>query len=110
MSKRILCIGRMQAVMDSVLAELRGAGYEAEGAVTVDDVIQLARGSSFDALLVGGGVQGPDRVTVVERVQELLPEITVVYVERGPGRALEDIRAAIGEAKLSDHEASRSPV
>jgi hypothetical protein len=82
--------------MDAVLAQMRNAGYDAQGAITMDGVVELAAGPAFDALLVGGGVTGDDRADVIERVQAIQPHITVVLVDRGPHTALEELRAAIG--------------
>jgi DNA-binding NtrC family response regulator len=96
MTKRVLCAGRNQRIMDSVLIALRGAGFDAEGAVTIDAAVELAARGAYDALLVGGGIVGDERAELVERVQAIQPHIALAFADGGPHTALDALRAAIG--------------
>jgi len=98
MEQRVLCAGRSQQIMDSVLIALRDAGYDAEGAVTIDAAVEMAARGAYDALLVGGGITGDDRAELIERVQAVQPHIAVALVDRGPHTALEALRTALGDA------------
>lgn len=94
---RVLGIGRMQQVMDRVLAELRAAGYEAEGSIDDEAVVALASGHAFDVLVIGGGVSQPDRARIIERVTAVSPAIAVAQPS-GPGEVLAAVRQALGES------------
>ena len=93
---RVLAIGRMQQVMDHVLAELRAAGYEAEGAIDDDAVIAMAAASSFDVLVIGGGVSQDDRARIIERVTAASPGIAIAQ-PNGPGAVMAAVREALGD-------------
>jgi uncharacterized membrane protein (DUF2068 family) len=93
-AQRILAIGRMQAVMDRVLDELRAAGFEAQGALDDDAVVQMAADRPYDVLVVGGGVSEEGRANVIARVRALRPAIALAEPQ-GPGQVLESVRAAL---------------
>ncbi len=84
--------------MDSVLVALRDAGYDAEGAVSIDTVVEMATRGAYDALLVGGGITGDDRAELVERVQAIQPHIALAFADGGPHTAIEVLRTALGES------------
>jgi DNA-binding NtrC family response regulator len=94
-AKRVLCVGRMQPVMDGVLQQLRDAGYEAQGAIDDDGVVAIAAREAFDALVIGGGVSEDDRAELHERVTAIQPHIIVIQVTRGPQSVVEEVRSAL---------------
>ena len=94
MAKRVLCIGRHQEIMDAVLTQLRDAGYEPAGAITIDGVVELAATSPFDALLIGGGMKADERDEVMARVRAVQPTMTMVQVSVFYN-ALEELREAL---------------
>lgn len=93
---RLLCVGRLQPVMDGVLQQLRDAGYEAEGAINDEAVVALAAREAFHALIIGGGLSEDDRAEIRERVTAIQPHIVVVEITRGPQSVLDEVRAAVG--------------
>jgi len=101
MEQRVLCAGRSQQIMDSVLIALRDAGYDAEGAVTIDAAVEMAARGAYDALLVGGGITGDDRAELIERVQAIQPHIALAFADGGPHTALTVLRAALGDGPTS---------
>ncbi len=94
MAKRVLCIGRHQEIMDAVLTQLRDAGYEPAGALTIDGVVELAATSPFEALLIGGGMKPDERDEVMTRVRAVQPTMTMVRVSVFYN-ALEELREAL---------------
>ena len=98
MEQRVLCAGRSQQIMDSVLIALRDAGYDAEGAVAIDALVDMAARGAYDALLVGGGITGDDRAELVEAIQ---PHIALAFADGGPHTALTVLRVALGDGPTS---------
>lgn len=91
---RVLCAGRLQPVMDSVLQQLRDAGYEAHGAIDDEAVVAVATREAFDALVIGGGVSDDDGAELRDRITAIQPHIIVIQITRGPQSVLEEVRAA----------------
>lgn len=78
---KILILGRLQNIMDNVLAIIRNGGFEALGVLTDEAAFQHLLSGEFNAIIVGAGVGADTRKKIHSIAVE--NEIKVIEVERG---------------------------
>jgi DNA-binding response OmpR family regulator len=59
--KRLLIIGRYPEVMQRITALLQAQGYSIDSALTDDEALKIFSEKSFDAVVIGGGVEPQSR-------------------------------------------------
>jgi hypothetical protein len=91
----VLVVGRNPAAMARVLEFLRASGYEAVGALAVDEAERLMQ-TVPDALVIGGDVPLDPRTRLI-----------AVFGHRYPGRPV--VEHVGGPAGLLDHLARALP-
>lgn len=104
---RILVVGRRPDIMLKVQRLLESAGYLHEGALTDAAAMELMKTSTFDALLLGGGVEDASRASLGKAFAAAQPGRPVVEHFGGPDGLLENLRGALA-ARAPQTTTSRS--
>ncbi len=89
---RVLIIGRNAKLLENLLAQVRAAGFEAQGATLDVDALRLMRNEIFDVVAIGGGVETDSRATF-HRVAREKDSATVVLDIYGPETLLPKLKA-----------------
>ena len=91
----ILVVGRSANVMQSALAVLRDGGFDPEPALDWNEAAATLREGSFDAVVIGSGVQSEGQ----EKLHEVARERNVPVVDHdGPFDVLNaEVRTALGD-------------
>ena len=79
--RRILAYGEDTLVISTRAMILTRAGYKVTHTTRISELIPLLRGNVFDMLLVGDSLRTPENVTLVKRLREQFPELTIVMVQ-----------------------------
>ena len=98
---RVLVAARHQDVMDSLTRTLERDGYIVTGTLSDAIALDLARSSSFDAVVIGGGVSHSDRRHLVAEIQNKQPS-TIAIVGHGTESVLLQLRQAFKEKASSE--------
>ncbi|MCX7806684.1 MAG: sigma-54 dependent transcriptional regulator, partial [Planctomycetota bacterium] len=77
---RVLVVDDDDLLRDACLADLRLAGYEAEGAATGETAIMLCREKVFDAAIVDLNLPGMDGLATLKALKGIRPDICVIIV------------------------------
>ena len=93
---RLLVVACHQDVMDSLTRTLERDGYIVTGTLSDAVALDLARASSFDAVVISGGVSQSDRRHLVAEIQSKQPS-TVAIVGHGTESVLIQLRQAFKE-------------
>lgn len=78
---RVLILGRHAGMMQSVLAELAGAGFEVKGCLTDEEAITAIQNETFQVVAIGGGVGTVSRELIKTECAKKSPppEILEIY-------------------------------
>ena len=79
-NKRIVVLGREAAAIDRLTRILEGAGYIVTSTTSDGVAIDMVGASSYDALLIGGGVGEADRRYVATEARSRDAGIVVLLV------------------------------
>ncbi len=94
---KVLIVGRRQDLLDTALAQVRAAGFEAEGSRDDDEIIAQLRGGGWNVLAIGGGVDPDAKVKFRQVVADHSPATHVLEVY-GPETLLPGLK------QLREHE------
>jgi precorrin-6B methylase 2 len=75
--KTVLVIGRHEAMLARVTAELNALGYHALGSARNEEALQLGQAQHLDAVLIGGGVDAESRAIFQAAFPKWNPEVKV---------------------------------
>jgi CheY-like chemotaxis protein len=89
--KTILVIGRHADMLEMVKNLLIKNGYNAIGATTDSDALELFRNNPVDAVLIGGGVESASRAWFGDVFSGLNPLIKIINAH--PQTVLSELRA-----------------
>ena len=78
---RILAYGEDTLVISTRAMILSRAGYDVTHTTHSSELVPLLGGSVFDMLLVGDSLRTPENVSLVKRVREQFPELSIVMVQ-----------------------------
>ena len=98
---RVLVVARHRDVMDSVTRTLERDGYIVTGTLSDAIALDLARSSTFHAVVIGGGVSDSDRRHLVAEIRNKQPS-TLAIVGHGPESVLIQLRQAFKEKASSE--------
>ena len=90
---RILIVGRQQESLEIVTRILESVGCIVTGTLSDSVVIDLARSSDYDALLIGDEVAHADGRYIATEARNKNPSMPVIVV-RGPESVLTQLRQA----------------
>ncbi len=78
---KILILGRHAGMMQSILAQVAGAGFEARGCLTDEEAIAALQNETFKAVVIGGGVETISRNLIKAECAKKTPppEILEIY-------------------------------
>lgn len=94
--KHVIVYGKHDYIVKNVLDLLVKAEYSADGYVSLEETLDHIRMRSFDAVLIGGGVDPHDRIQVKNLVGSDFKHAKVIEHYGGPATILSEIRSAIG--------------
>ena len=73
----VLVIGRHEAMLTKVVAELNALGYQALGSAHNEAALQLGKERALDVVLIGGGVDAGSRATFQAEFPQWNPNVVV---------------------------------
>jgi hypothetical protein len=78
---KILILGRHAGMMQSILAQVAGAGFEARGCLTDEEAIAALQNETFQVVAIGGGVEISSRNLIKAEYAKKspTPEILEIY-------------------------------
>ncbi|MBS1720178.1 MAG: hypothetical protein JST35_07010 [Armatimonadetes bacterium] len=94
---RVLVVGRHPGLLASVIQRLRDQGYDATGVSTDEEALSLSEGT-WDALVIGGGVEPASREAISAAFRTAQPEIKIIHAH--PESLFRQLAEALGP--LSD--------
>ena len=98
---RVLVVACHHDVMDSVTRTLERDGYIVTGTLSDAIALDLARSSSFHAVVIDAGVSDSDRRHLVAEIQNTQPS-TLAIVGHGTESVLIQLRQAFKEKASSE--------
>jgi hypothetical protein len=100
MTMNILLIGRTQAVIDDVVAQLQVPGIQLFGGTGIETVRSAFAGEEIDHVILGGGLDLETRLEIVQEVFHLSNSTTVhMNSPSGPQSFLPFVRAVLNGLK-----------
>jgi hypothetical protein len=79
--KHILAYGEDALVISTRAMILRRAGYDVVPTTSAADLAPLLRGIYFDLFLIGDSLRTRENVSIVQRVREQFPALTIAMVQ-----------------------------
>ncbi len=80
MPEKILVIDDEKGIRESSVALLQRKGYDARGAASGEEALELIQNESFDLLLLDVRMPGMDGIEVLRRAIEIVPDVQVVML------------------------------
>jgi DNA-binding response OmpR family regulator len=92
--KRLLIIGRHPEVMQRITALLQAQGYSIDSVLTDDEALKIFSEKSFDAVVIGGGVESQSRQVFHTTFREHNSAIKII--DANPQTILKELAMALG--------------
>jgi hypothetical protein len=83
MTKNILVLGRMRAILDDVLQQLERADIQLFGSTSIEDIQSVFAQANIDHVFVGAGFDLETRLEIVREILQL-SDTTTVHMLRAP--------------------------
>jgi DNA-binding NtrC family response regulator len=93
--ENVLVVGRHSFIMEKVITILRQQGYQAIGASTDEQAIDMISNQELDAVIFGGGVE-PESIELIESKALAINE-KIKFVRAHPQTILEDLKKVLSE-------------
>lgn len=88
----ILVIGRHEHMLHKVMDMLREKGYRAAGALSNQEALSIFSADTFDAVIIGGGVDGESRDYFHAEFPKIHPDVKII--DTHPQNILSDLQKA----------------
>lgn len=75
---KVLVLGLHEGMMSNILTALREVGYEAEGAMQIDQLVKQAQAFAPDVLIIGGGIPPAMREQAIAQIHAIDSGIRIV--------------------------------
>ncbi|MFN0030696.1 MAG: hypothetical protein ACKVOR_00905 [Flavobacteriales bacterium] len=95
--KHIVVYGKHDYIIKNVIDLLLRADYNATGYIRLEEVLDHMRLSSFDAVLIGGGVDPHDRLEIKTLVNNEYRHARVIEHYGGPATIIQEIKSVLVE-------------
>jgi DNA-binding response OmpR family regulator len=96
MKKRVLLVLRHEVLSDRLVANLEGDGFEVVACLRDEDALERLEGESFDAFVLGGGIEPSSRSRLTEAAEAAKPDIRIIEHFGSPNALAPRVRAALG--------------
>jgi DNA-binding NtrC family response regulator len=93
--KQIVVYGKHDYIVKNVIDLLSRADYNATGYTNLEEVLDHIRLSSFDAVLIGGGVDPHDRQQIKNLVSTDYKHAKVIEHYGGPATIISEMKSAL---------------
>ncbi len=95
--KQIVVYGKHDYIVKNVLDLLARAEYNAMGYTRLEEVLDHIRMTSFDLVLIGGGVDPLDRQQIKDLVSNEFKHAKVIEHYGGPATIITEVKTALGD-------------
>ena len=95
--KQIVVYGKHDYIVKNVLDLLSRADYAGAGYTNLEETLDHIRMSSFDAVIIGGGVDPHDRQQIKDLVANDYKHARVVEHYGGPATIIPELKSALGD-------------
>lgn len=92
--KKILVIGRHETLLAKVTTMLEQQGYHAIGRQNNEEAIEAFKSNTFDAVIIGGGVDPESRKLFHAQFPKINPQVKII--DSHPQTVLSDLQEAFG--------------
>jgi DNA-binding NtrC family response regulator len=95
MKSHIVVIGQHDYILQNVENILNKAGYSTRGFLNSEEAAEYVRMNQVDLVLMGGGVNPNDRISLRKMIEQEFAHIKVVEHFGGPATILPEIEEAL---------------
>lgn len=96
--KKVLIIGRHSEILVKITELLKQHGYDAIGKMTNEEAFLIFQSETFDAVIIGGGVDAESRHLFHLEFPKTNPIVRII--DAHPETVLRDLQTAFTENKL----------
>ena len=93
-ARLVYVVDKHEYVLENMRKILQKAGFETSGSTDPEKVMRTLRETSFDVLLLGGGIAPNHRAAYIEYIQNHKPEVRIVEHFGGPATILHEVNMA----------------
>lgn len=93
-ARLVYVVDKHEYVLENMRTILQKAGFETSGSTDPEKVMRTLRETSFDLLLLGGGIAPNHRMAYIEYIHNHKPEIRIVEHFGGPATILQEVNLA----------------
>ena len=95
--KQVVVYGKHEYIVKNVLDLLARADYAGTGYTNLEETLDHIRLSSFDAIIIGGGVDPHDRQQVKDLVNKDYKHAKIVEHYGGPATIIPELKSVLGD-------------
>lgn len=94
-SAQVLVVGRRDYIIDNVKKILLPKGFDVQGAMSDDDVLERLKTKTVDVLFIGGSVEPNSKRDFAEWIHNFCPNTKMIEHFGGPATILLEVQQAL---------------